>query len=111
MDTTFMSIRLITDDVRRLVGFYVLVTGHVAQWGTEDFAEVVTGHATLAIGSTRTVPLFGVGSAVPASNRTAILEFLVGDVDAEWDRLRDHVAEVVTEPDDHALGQPCAAVP
>jgi len=98
MDTSFMSTRLITDDVRRLVGFYELVTGITAAWSTEDFAEVVTGHATLAIGSTRTVPLFGVGSAEPAANRTAILEFLVDDVDAEWERLREDLSDVVTEP-------------
>ena len=98
MDTSFMSTRLITDDVRRLVGFYELVTGVAAEWGTEDFAEVVTAQATLAIGSTRTVPLFGIGSAEPAANRSAILEFLVDDVDAEWERLREDLSEVVTEP-------------
>lgn len=97
-----VSLRLIVSDVRRVVGFYEAVTGRAAEWGTEDFAELVTSHGTLAIGSSRTVALFGEGSAEPARNRTAILEFLVEDVDAEWARLQPVLAdlgsEVVTEP-------------
>ena len=33
-----------------------------------------------------------------AANRTAIIEFIVDDVDAEYERLRGHIFEVVTEP-------------
>ena len=39
---------------------------------TEDFAELNTAHATLAIGSTRTVPLFAPGSARPADLFTPV---------------------------------------
>ena len=42
--------------------------------------------------------LFGVGSAEPGANRSAIIEFLVDDVDVEYERLRAHVGEVVTAP-------------
>ena len=94
----FVSTRVITADVEQLVEFYQLVTGVAATWGNELFAEIVTAVGTLAIGSEKTVPLFGPGSAEPAANRTAIIEFLVDDVDAEWGRLREHVPEVVTEP-------------
>ncbi|GAA0307250.1 VOC family protein [Kineococcus aurantiacus] len=97
-----LSVRLITDDVARLVGFYEQVTGTAAVWSTPDFAEVVTGVETLAIGSTRTVALFAAGSARPADNRSAIVEFLVADVDAEHRRLRDLAGDlaedVVAEP-------------
>jgi catechol 2,3-dioxygenase-like lactoylglutathione lyase family enzyme len=92
------SIRLITDDVQRFVGFYEEVTGAAARWSTPDFAEVGTPAGTVAIGHTRTVALFGAGSARPADNRTAIIEFLVADVDAEYARLRETVAEFVNEP-------------
>ncbi|KQV69979.1 glyoxalase [Nocardioides sp. Root122] len=98
MDTTFISTRLITADVAALVRFYEQVVSAEATWANEDFAEVRTAHATLAIGSTRTVPLFGEGSAEAGANRSAILEFMVGDVDQEWARLRDSLALVVTEP-------------
>lgn len=94
----FISTRIITADVGRLVGFYEIVTGISAIWGNELFAEIPTPIGTLAIGSEKTVPLFGEGSAEPAANRSAILEFIVEDVDAEYVRLREHVGEVVTVP-------------
>ena len=94
----FVSTRIITADVNRLVTFYEMVTEAAAVWGNELFAEIPTPVGTLAIGSDKTVPLFGQGSAEPAANRTAILEFIVNDVDAEYDRLREQLAEVVTEP-------------
>lgn len=94
----FVSTRIITGDVNRLVTFYELVTATSAVWGNELFAEIPTPVGTLAIGSDKTVALFGAGSAEPAANRSAILEFIVEDVDAEYDRLRGHLAEVVTEP-------------
>lgn len=94
----FISTRIITADVKRLAEFYELVTGAAAVWGNELFAEIPTPVGTLAIGSDKTVPLFGVGSAEPAANRSAILEFIVEDVDAEYQRLREHLDEVVTEP-------------
>jgi predicted enzyme related to lactoylglutathione lyase len=94
----FVSTRVITADVNRLVSFYEMVTEAVAIWGNELFAEIPTSVGTLAIGSDKTVPLFGVGSAEPASNRSAIIEFLVGDVDAQYERLRGRLDEVVTAP-------------
>lgn len=94
----FVSTRIITADVNQLVTFYELVTGSAAVWGNELFAEIPTTVGTLAIGSDKTVPLFGAGSAEPAANRTAIIEFIVDDVDAEYERLHDQVPEVVTEP-------------
>jgi catechol 2,3-dioxygenase-like lactoylglutathione lyase family enzyme len=93
-----VSIRIITADVKGLVSFYELVTGAEAVWGNELFAEIPTPVGTLAIGSEKTVPLFGIGSAEPAANRSAIIEFIVDDVDAEYDRLRDRLSEVVTVP-------------
>jgi predicted enzyme related to lactoylglutathione lyase len=93
-----VSIRVITADVKRLVSFYEMVTGADAIWGNELFAEIPTPVGTLAIGSDKTVPLFGVGSAEPAANRSAIIEFIVDDVDAEYVRLQGQLDEVVTEP-------------
>ncbi|MEU3013591.1 VOC family protein [Nocardia asteroides] len=93
-----VSIRLITDDIQRLVSFYRHVTGVEPRWATPDFAEIVTPAGTLAIGSTRTVALFAAGSARPADNHTAIIEFLVPDVDAEYRRLRATIEDFVNEP-------------
>ena len=94
----FVSTRIITADVRRLVDFYEMVTEVPAIWGNELFAEIPTPVGVLAIGSDKTVPLFGQGSAEPAANRSAIIEFIVDDVDAEYERLRGSVGDLVTAP-------------
>ncbi|MEV0589363.1 VOC family protein [Nonomuraea sp. NPDC050310] len=94
----FVSIRIITGDVARLVGFYERVIGVPASWANEDFAEIRTASATLAIGGTRTVPLFAPGSARPADNRSVILEFLVDDVDSVHQNLTGFVKDFVNEP-------------
>jgi uncharacterized glyoxalase superfamily protein PhnB len=93
----FASTRLVAADMKSMVGFYEMVTGQCAEWLAPVFAEIVTSAATLAIGSAETVELFSAGSAEPAANRTAILEFQVDDVDAEFVRLKGAVA-VVQEP-------------
>ncbi|MEU1727020.1 VOC family protein [Nonomuraea sp. NPDC005692] len=94
----FVSIRIITGDVARLAGFYEKATGTPAVWSTEDFAEIRTGTATLAIASTRTVPLFAPGSARPADNHSVIVEFLVDDVDRVYENLTGLVTDFVNEP-------------
>jgi predicted enzyme related to lactoylglutathione lyase len=93
-----VSIRVITADVARLVAFYERITGTSVEWSTPDFAELRTPAGTLAIGSTRTVALFGADSARAADNHTAIVEFLVDDIDAEYDRIRQSPTEFVNEP-------------
>ncbi|MEV7139990.1 VOC family protein [Streptomyces tauricus] len=94
----FVSIRVITGDVARLVAFYERVTGVAATWANDDFAELRTATATLAIASTRTVPLFAPGSARPAANHSVITEFLVADVDAVHRNLTGFVTDFVAEP-------------
>ncbi|EHQ26128.1 VOC family protein [Mucilaginibacter paludis] len=92
------SLRIITGDIKRLVPFYESVTGLTAQWFTEDFAELANGTATLAIGSTRTLSLFGEGIAEPASNKSVIIEFLVDNVDEAYERIKALVPVVVQNP-------------
>ncbi|MGP3776106.1 VOC family protein [Streptomyces sp. SDT5-1] len=94
----FTSIRIITGDVARMVAFYERATGAEAAWATEDFAELRTPGATLAIASTRTVPLFAPGSARPAANDSVITEFLVDDVDEVHRNLAGVVTDFVNEP-------------
>ena len=93
----FASTRLIARDIKALVGFYEKLADQNAEWLAPVFAEIVTPAATLAFGAAETVALFKEGSAEPASNRTAIVEFQVEDVEAEFARLKDDV-EVVCEP-------------
>ncbi|MBB3915096.1 VOC family protein [Rhizobium fabae] len=99
----FASTRLIASDINSMVAFYELVTGCRADWLAPVFAEIVTTGASLAIGSAETVALFSEGSSEPGANRTAILEFMVSDVDAEFARLKDRVT-VVHAPKDLPWG-------
>jgi predicted enzyme related to lactoylglutathione lyase len=94
----FVSARVITSDITRLVAFYERATGASATWANEDFAELRTRSATLAIGSTRTVPLFAPGAARPADNHSVVLEFLVDDVDTAYENLSAFVDDFVNEP-------------
>jgi predicted enzyme related to lactoylglutathione lyase len=93
-----VSMRVITDDMKRLVGFYENITGLSATWLTEDFAELPTPACTLAIGSKRTVEMFAAGAARPADNHTAIIEFRVDDADEEYKKLKEVVSDFVQEP-------------
>lgn len=95
-----VSIRIITAQIGSLVTFYEQVTGIQALQYTPDFAELKTATATIAIGSTKTLQFFGENNvAQPAENRSVIIEFLVDDVDKEFERLRTILSSsVVQEP-------------
>ena len=94
----FASIRVITADVTRLADFYEKATGIPASRLSEDFAELRTGRATLAIGSTRTVGLMSPGAASAGANHSVIIEFLVDDVDRVRQNLASLVPDFVMEP-------------
>ena len=94
----FASIRIITDDLDHLVDFYEQVTGVPAERPAPVFAEFVLPSATLAIGHSQTVKLFGADKARPADNHTVIIEVQVDDVDAEHARLKSLVEDWIQEP-------------
>lgn len=87
----FFSVRLIVNDIKTMVSFYEFITLKKSDWLAPVFAELITDNARLAFGSQKTVALFSEGCAEPAANRTAIIEFLVEDVDKEFERLKGEV--------------------
>jgi catechol 2,3-dioxygenase-like lactoylglutathione lyase family enzyme len=93
----FASVRIITDDVDSMVEFYEKVTGVTADRPAPVFAELRYRSCTLALGHTSTAALFN-NAARPAHNQTAIIEWVVDDVDAEYERLRPIVSEWEQEP-------------
>lgn len=94
----FASVRIITDDVDRLAGFYERVTGTPAARPAPVFAEFRTAAGTLAIASPATVGPLGDRAPRAGTNRSLIVEFQVDDVDAEFARLRDSLDDIVLEP-------------
>ena len=95
-----VSTRIITANVNELVRFYEQVTGMPVMQYTQDFAELQTESATLAIGSINTLQFFGGDEvAKAAQNRTAIMEFKVEDVDRDYERLAGYLEhQIVQKP-------------
>ncbi len=93
-----VSIRIITANVSSLVKFYEHVTGMPVVQYTPDFAELQTQSATLAIGSTNTLQLFGGDEvAKAAQNRSAIIEFKVDDVEKDYERLAGYLQNYIIQ--------------
>lgn len=93
-----LSIRIITTNVERLIRFYEQLTEMPVVQYTPDFAELKTEIATLAIGSTRILQFFGGESVAQASqNRSAIIEFMVEDVDKDFERLGDFLQSCIVQ--------------
>jgi predicted enzyme related to lactoylglutathione lyase len=95
-----VSVRMITADIRKITAFYEKITGTKCTFYTDDFAELATESSVLAIGSTKTLQVFGDNDmAQPASNRSLIIEFRVADVDLEYQRLEEFLSgSIVQQP-------------
>ena len=92
------SLRIITQDIKKSVGFYEKAMNVTAQWYTEDFAELSTSTITMAIGSTRTMKMFSEGLTEFSGTKSTIIEFMVKDVDAEFERIKLITSDIVQEP-------------
>jgi predicted enzyme related to lactoylglutathione lyase len=93
----FTHVRVVTEDVPRLARFYeeVLMLEAI---GSDEYIELRTEGATLAICSQRAMAIHGARAAIPAQNRTVVFDFEVKDVDAERDRLAALIGSFVLEP-------------
>ena len=93
----FVSVRIITDNLDVMVEFYEKVTGVTADRPAPVFAELHFPSWTLALRHTSTTGLFN-NAARPAHNETAIVEWVVDDVDTEYERLKPIVSDWEQEP-------------
>ena len=99
----FAYTRLITDDVPQLTTFYAQLLG-VEPKGSGDYIELRPGGAILAIVSRSAAEQIHGTAWPPATNRSAILEFEVVDVDAERSRIDGFVEEWLQQPKDMPWG-------
>jgi predicted enzyme related to lactoylglutathione lyase len=81
------SVRVITEDVPRLVRFYQVLTGATPQYLTDDFVELVTPSATFAVSGPGRVAFIAANTPRGGTNNSAIVEFLVDDTEAVYQRL------------------------
>jgi catechol 2,3-dioxygenase-like lactoylglutathione lyase family enzyme len=93
-----MNTCLVTNDVARLVEFYRQVLRIPPKTASPEYAEFPTGVGVLAIFSADAQEKYIPRSVQPASNRSAILEFRVQDVDKEYARLKSFVKVWVKPP-------------
>ena len=92
------NVCLITNDMKRLVGFYEPILSLKARWSGADYAEFRTSVGVLAVFAAQAQEKYIPGSAHAAENRGIILEFRVADVDLEYKRLRSLVKVWVKPP-------------
>ncbi|HWV02581.1 MAG TPA: VOC family protein [Devosia sp.] len=100
----FASVRLVTADLDRLVSFYESLTGVEPTRPAPVFAEFRLGGASLAISDESLIRQFNAGAAVAASNRSAMIEFQVDDVDALHEQAKSLDADIVMPPSDMPWG-------
>jgi len=89
---------ILTEDPDRLIGFYREVLRVEAKLYSPDYAEFPMEGAVLSIYRLSAHLKLAPGSAQGRSNLSVELEFSVGDVDAEYDRLRKTDIEWVKPP-------------
>ncbi len=89
---------VISEDIKRLVGFYEAILQERATWSGDDYAEFRGGSGVLAIFSASAQEKYIPGSAEAGKNRSVVLEFKVADADAEYRRLQGIVKTWVKPP-------------
>lgn len=87
------SVRVITDDLPQLVRFYQVLTGATPQYLTDDFVELVTPSATFALSTPERVAFITDNPPRAAANRTAIVEFVVADVESLFALMKTELGD------------------
>jgi catechol 2,3-dioxygenase-like lactoylglutathione lyase family enzyme len=97
-DPVLLNTCLITNDIQKLTAFYARILEIPPQKSGEDYVEFRTTAGTLALFSANAQEKYIPGSATAGQNHSAILEFRVANVDAEYARLHDIVTSWVKRP-------------
>lgn len=82
------SVRIVTNDLPRTVGFYELLTGATPNFITDDFVELVTPSATLAVTAARRVGFLAGDALSDAPCNGSIVEFWADDAEALFSQLQ-----------------------
>jgi predicted enzyme related to lactoylglutathione lyase len=101
----FRQTRLVTDDIVKLTGFYERLSGVTAEVVSIGYVEFQQSPCTgLAITSAAAAEIYGEGVVASGANRSLVLDFEVGDVDAHYIRLKQSIEEWVLPPTDLPWG-------
>lgn len=94
---TLKSVCLVTEDVRKLREFYTTVL-EVTSDGDDSFVMISTTGINLSISSTKILEEMAPGLRIESPAGNCFLEFEVGDVDREYERLKTLNVEVIKPP-------------
>lgn len=89
---------LISKDVKTLAAFYRQILKIEPEFSGDNYAEFRTGTGVLAIFDAAAQEKYIPGSAIAGDNKSAILQFRVDDVNAEYARLQGVVKTWVKGP-------------
>jgi catechol 2,3-dioxygenase-like lactoylglutathione lyase family enzyme len=95
---------LVTANFTQVVDFYQYVLGIAPRLNDGVYAEFPTNAGVLAIFTAEAQERYIPGSALPASNKSAVLEFKVANVDGEFMRLQNFVRNWVKPPTNQPWG-------
>jgi uncharacterized glyoxalase superfamily protein PhnB len=98
-----LGVCLVTEKVRALADFYAQVLG-VEAVGDGTHVELRTAGAGMAIFSAEGMEEMAPGSMAESGSGSVVLEFVVDDVDAEYERLTELGVAVVKPPQTHPWG-------
>ncbi len=95
---------LITNNVRQLAAFYERVLQMKPRATGDTYVEFPTAAGVLAIFAAEAQEKYIPSSAVPAMNKSTIIEFRVNDTDREFTRLQGIVKTWVKPPSTQPWG-------
>lgn len=95
---------VITADVPRLSEFYSRILRMDPTRSHDDYVEFATSGGALSLYAQSKLEPYAPGATSPRRNRSVMIEFEVGDVDAEFQRLRAMPIEWVKAPSTQPWG-------
>jgi catechol 2,3-dioxygenase-like lactoylglutathione lyase family enzyme len=99
---------IITNDVARLRAFYVVVLGREPREDRPEYVEFRTPGAAVSMYAQAELERYAPGATAAAANRSVMIEFEVGDIDAEHARLLARGFEFVMPPTTQSWGNRAA---
>ena len=89
---------IITENIEQLSEFYERVLQLEAHFYGEDYVEFETETADLSLFSLKEHEKLAADSAVHGTNKNVLLEFMVEDVEKEYERLIELGVNIIKEP-------------
>ena len=98
------SLRMISKDIKATVAFYEQILGITATWYTEDFCRTFYRFCYDRCRKYTNNENVLEDLTDFAGTKSTIIEFLVKNVDEEYERIKSIASEIIQEPQQQCLG-------